>query len=93
MFTRVSRLSMVTALLLRLQSPMHALTLTCRIENTPPPSVPAYSVLGVVGAMARAPTFVLVKPLLMVLQVLPLSVLLNTPPAVLSNTQRTPVPA
>ena len=52
--------------------------------NTPPPSVPAKRVLEVEGSMARARTWVLVRP--MTLQVSPPSVLLNTPVPVPAKT-------
>jgi hypothetical protein len=45
-----------------------------------PPEVPAYTVEGVVGSIARALIFRFVSPVFTALQLPPPSVLLNTPP-------------
>ncbi len=48
--------------------------------NTPPPLVPAYTVAGEVGSIARAETLGFVRPVLTAVQLPPPSTLLNTPP-------------
>src|SRR6266542_3100795 len=48
--------------------------------NTPPPSVPAYTVAGVAGSIVRALTFRFVRPALTAAQLPPPLPLLNTPP-------------
>src|SRR5207253_3601580 len=49
--------------------------------NAPPSRVPAYTVVGIAGSIARAPTKRLVSPLFAANQSAPPSVLLNTPPS------------
>ena len=48
--------------------------------NTPFPFVPAYTVAGVAGSIARAQMYVAVRPVLTAAQLPPRSTLLNTPP-------------
>src|SRR5258708_12356309 len=50
------------------------------LVKTPPPFVPAYTVVVVTGSIASARTVVLVSPVLTALQLPPPSALLKTPP-------------
>src|SRR5690349_7703094 len=49
------------------------------VTNTPPPTVPAYTVLGIVVSIANAPMAVVVRPLFTGPQATPSLMLLNTP--------------